>query len=362
MDLAKSGVRPNHTLYLGASENVNITELHWANTVMAKALPYTRLASWPTSAESLTLPSGSRRLHSTLTDRSEQAVFSHGGDGTLHFVKLAGGRLHASLSGQHSDDLADTLSALREAVPPSESRDDAVQVTFWTWAGTYASARSRMIEVPSWDEIRGNYSHTVAEGIDFLTSSAFSPGADGRVLLWHGPPGTGKTWALRALASEWRDWCDVHYISDPETLFGAQASYLMEVFAPNKQVEVEAERWRLIVLEDSGELMTADAKSRTGQGLSRLLNMADGLLGQGLRTLVLITTNEDLRRLEAAVSRPGRCAQSLEFGEMGPEEVARWREENGLPCEDVAGRSLAELYAEARGTAVVTRGRAMGFA
>jgi hypothetical protein len=52
----------------------------------------------------------------------------------------------------------------------------------------------------------------------------------------------------------------------------------------------------------------ADAKEQAGQGLSRFLNVVDSIIGQGLRVLILVTTNEPLRRLHPAVSRPGRCA------------------------------------------------------
>jgi hypothetical protein len=41
--------------------------------------------------------------------------------------------------------------------------------------------------------------------------------------------GTGKTFGLRALAWEWREWCDFHYIVDPDTFFGQHADYLMSV-------------------------------------------------------------------------------------------------------------------------------------
>jgi hypothetical protein len=56
-----------------------------------------------------------------------------------------------------------------------------------------------------------------------------------------------------------------------------------------------------------------DAKARTGQALSRFLNVVDGLIGQGLRLLVLVTSNEDLGKLHPAVNRPGRCIQKILF-------------------------------------------------
>src|SRR4029079_17108538 len=80
--------------------------------------------------------------------------------------------------------------------------------------------------------------------------------------------------------------------------------------------ETQEQAWRLLVLEDTGELLTPDAKSVIGQGLSRFLNVVDGLLGQGLRVLVLVTTNEEIQTLHPAVARPGRAAANVEFGTL----------------------------------------------
>jgi ATP-dependent 26S proteasome regulatory subunit len=81
----------------------------------------------------------------------------------------------------------------------------------------------------------------------------------------------------------------------------------------------------MLVLEDTGELLSIDAKERAGQGLSRLLNAVDGLLGQGSRVLLLITTNEELGALHPAVTRPGRCASQVEFFPLSPVEAKALR-------------------------------------
>ena len=44
----------------------------------------------------------------------------------------------------------------------------------------------------------------------------------------------------------------------------------------------------------------ADARQEAGASLGRLLNLTDGILGHGLRVLLLITTNEPMRALHPA--------------------------------------------------------------
>ncbi len=56
--------------------------------------------------------------------------------------------------------------------------------------------------------------------------------------------------------------------------------------------------------------------------MSKLLNLADGLLGQGLRCLFLITTNEPLGVIHPAVVRPGRCLAKVEFGVLSQARAA----------------------------------------
>jgi hypothetical protein len=129
-------------------------------------------------------------------------------------------------------------------------------------------------------------------------------------------------------------------VVDPERLLGS-ASYLTRFLLDDEGDD--ARSWRLVVLEDCDELVRADAKEAAGQALSRLLNITDGFIGQGLSVLLAVTTNERIERLHPAIVRAGRCLADIEVGPLSRREAVRWLgRTDGVGPE---GATLAELFA-----------------
>jgi hypothetical protein len=250
------------------------------------------------------------------------------------------------------------IESFRGVLPRHEPKDKGrIPVTFWSYTPEGPHATRRDLLAPTWAEIEGNYAAEAVQRLGPLMQPDYRPGRSGQLVLWHGEPGTGKTTALRALGQAWKDWAEIHYITDPDQFFGSHADYMLQVMlgAGSDEDEEDLEdgeapaKWRLLVLEDAGELLAKDAKSEVGAALSRFLNSVDGLIGQGLRVMTMVTTNEELGDLNEAVTRHGRAASEVHFARLSVVEAANLLEKladfdaaDQMPAQS---HTLASIYA-----------------
>lgn len=241
---------------------------------------------------------------------------------------------------------------LEEGLPPVGNVEDLskIDVRFWMLGGANPTSQLRTLDTFHWDDVERNYPVKVREQLDDLMNMPV-PQVGGKLILWHGHPGGGKTSAIKTLVDAWREWANAEYIVDPEAFFGSAAYMISVLNRGTSQSEIGgSDMWRLIVVEDAGQFVNKNADTNTGQAFSRLLNVTDGMIGQGMRVIVLITTNQPLSEMHEALSRPGRCLANVEFSKFSAKEANEWFGSTVTTSE----MSLAELYESQKKTQIKT--------
>jgi len=274
---------------------------------------------------------------------------SQGHGGCVVMLGQANGGLIADLAGGSEEDVAwyaQELLGNAPPPPPPVPREGKVLMRYTFMNGDVPGSVTREIAAPRWEEVGANYPAELESGLVLASPEDFH----GRIGILHGVPGSGKTTLLRTLAREWREKANFIYIVDPETFF-TDPGYLLQVL-------LESDRglgdlfddgppeslWTVVICEDAEEFIAPYAKAEVGQALSRLLNLGDGMLGQGLRVLFLFTTNVASTALLPAITRPGRCFLNAEIPAFSAPRATQWLRDHGCEYVIEGGKTLAELY------------------
>lgn len=317
----------------------------------AEGFRFAQEISYPSQAgaDSLTFDSGKVEWKETREDGDVHIIFRFD-DGLLR-ISLLNEFVVANAFAVGDAEANALLELAKERIPPSELNEEVVEVAFWRNTQRVPSCTKRKITCPSWLDIKDNYVSSTRNAVEQLLAINFDSAYAGKLVLWHGEPGTGKTYALRSWGRMCRDSIDINYIVDPEMFFGGKADYMLDMLtrAPRKKMN-------LFVAEDTGELLAKDAKRQTGQALSRLLNICDGLIGQGLHILFLITTNEDLGALHPAIVRHGRCYANIGFETFNENEALEWLDSHGTKGISMPSKStIAQLFSVVENNQIVAQ-------
>ncbi|HXX93353.1 MAG TPA: AAA family ATPase [Planctomycetota bacterium] len=308
---------------------------------------------------------------------SYSIVWSEGND--VYEELILQGRLHAVLASvrpghlsldvfSRKPDARAVLQALRKRLKPLRFRNQeegGVWAQFSYLSSNGVETETQFLRCPLWDEIRLNYALSARVGLERLLALEM-PWKRGRLIIWHGPPGAGKTYALRALMRFWRKTFDFVVVNDPENLARDPGYYYHVASASSERPRFSRsdpdpdpdskegssspdgrDKRRVFILEDTADLILEESRASHFDKIGKLLNMTDGLFGQGREDVFLLTFNEDVHRIDPAFLRPGRCIAKVEFPKFTPAEAALWLRARGVQgFESPGDMALAELYAK----------------
>src|SRR4029077_3696398 len=243
-------------------------------------------------------------------------------------------------SGDHgAEAMADKIIEPFQKFKFENKEEGGVWVNFCYAGGMGGVERNtQFMRCPTWAEIQANYPAASRNELGRAITMK-RPWKDGRLMIWHGIPGSGKTFAIRSLLMAWREQFNFIIVADPEKMM-ASPSYYYEVASASNMNSVpgaqsqdddddddssKSKKKRLLfIAEDSGDLIAASSRQRHWDKFGKLLNITDGLIGQGREDVFLFTFNEQLEAIDPAMIRPGRCISQIEFQKFPQEEAQEW--------------------------------------
>lgn len=188
------------------------------------------------------------------------------------------------------------------------------------------------IEIPNID-VELNY------GKDFLKIhnnivKRLNTHRDKGIVLLHGVPGTGKTSYIRYLTK-----C----VKDKEILFVPPS--MTEVLTDPSIIPFLMERKNCILIIEDGEKIISD-RNTTGSsvGVSNILNLTDGIMGDCLNIQVIVTFNMERNQIDKAMIRKGRLIAEHKFEALNVEETNKLLKSIGKKQIMTKGMTLAEIY------------------
>jgi len=160
--------------------------------------------------------------------------------------------------------------------------------------------------------------------VDFLGSDK-----SGLVML-HGEPGGGKTSYIRYLISQF-----------PKNKFLVMDSSVFNYITDSSFIQflIDYEN-HVVILEDCENMITETRDNN----IASLLNMTDGLLGDGFKMKFICTFNTDTKNIDNALLRKGRLKVKYEFNKLCKEKVEQLNAEKNLGLTTITEMTLAELF------------------
>jgi ATPase family associated with various cellular activities (AAA) len=268
---------------------------------------------------------------------AREAVIDLGGGDLAHFHPN-GLRIFSSSLEKASNRLAQTLAVYRVSEVPEKA---CFQIIKPGMGSTYSSRTTHLHEsrVQTEEELGLHYGSDFLPWKESILSTLAKKCAG--IHLLRGDPGTGKTSFIRYLVEVLRTTHRFYFLPSYEYARVGNGTLIEFLHAEHN----EHRNLQFVVVMEDAEAVLMPRKVDTGLSVSAMLNLADGLLGEGLNLQFICTVNCEIAELDAAIVRPGRLRTARDFRLLTHSEAIELAQHRGLPV-PVQRReySLAEIY------------------
>ncbi len=164
------------------------------------------------------------------------------------------------------------------------------------------------------------------------------------LVLFHGEPGTGKTYYIRHLLRKMPANNKI-VIYMPPNLVDHLVEPSFMTFLSGEIAEHSSDgNFCVLLIEDAEPLLAQRDSGSRIQGITNLLNMTDGLLNDMLNLQIVCTFNVHLKKLDKALLRPGRLIARKEFKAMNALDANRLANQLGIKHHFTSKATLSEVY------------------
>jgi len=195
-------------------------------------------------------------------------------------------------------------------------------------------------------------------------------------IVFNGPPGTGKSFYIRKLIKDYylkyealRHDNDYDDGSDEDLDFydrmilrhGRGVVGKLFVYIPTNLAHLFSDptftsmlqdkasdypKGLVIILEDAEKLLESRDSMGSGDGVSALLNMSDGILNDIISTQFIFTYNTETEHIDKAILRPGRLMAKKTFNKLPKYKANILAEKINIDKRFYSDTSLATVFAE----------------
>lgn len=162
-----------------------------------------------------------------------------------------------------------------------------------------------------------NYTPEVLRAFEYGLKQLQAETPNGRILLFEGPPGTGKTFLVRALLNQAAEGTNFILIP-PDTMDHIASPRFTKMLIEFCSTHTGP---CTLILEDADNILVPRGMDNMS-AISSLLNASDGILGSVLDLRIVATTNAKRTDIDPAIMRRGRLCKHIQVGPL-PVEQAR---------------------------------------